>query len=439
MQTNILAFTTKYTNKFQTPLFTATIAGSKCIFIGDSEFVGFVYKNNRKLDSDFFSMLAFSRVATGFSWKKVVEIWNDRKSLDHGFQLVRKYVFARDELRKTVDHAQDILTGHLDRLPARFDGAGETMSIGMKEFVTNLIFTAAVGPMLSPTLGTDEVAETFRVFERSVPGLFANYPSFMVRDGIEAREKLLGHILKPEFAKHASPFVREHRAESKYDADATNRSHVGILFGTASNSMQAAFWALYHVLADPEARMTIQQEIDSIEGDDENLSLEQLDKLERLHSVFQETLRMYFAQFKPTMVMEDMVVDWKGQKYLLEKGTRIMSYAQVLHYDSDVFENADTFVWDRFLSDPCGSPAVFRNRRNGKVLTNPLMCFGGGKHMCPGRRFVSYEFKSMMVNLFRRFDLSLADGSEYPGVNRMFDGFGVAQPAGDVVLQVRLR
>jgi hypothetical protein len=53
MGENNLAFILKeYTNKFQTPIFSATILGQKCYFVGDSNHVTMQYKSTKVFDAD---------------------------------------------------------------------------------------------------------------------------------------------------------------------------------------------------------------------------------------------------------------------------------------------------------------------------------------------------------------------------------------------------
>ena len=91
-----------------------------------------------------------------------------------------------------------------------------------------------------------------------------------------------------------------------------------------------------------------------------------MDQMPVLTSIFWETCRLAFQGFNPRHVKEDFVHNGR----LLEKGTRIMGFTPMIHYDPNEFENPNEFQYDRFLNT--SKPGVY--------------VFGGGAHMCPGRK-----------------------------------------------------
>ena len=90
---------------------------------------------------------------------------------------------------------------------------------------------------------------------------------------------------------------------------------------------------------------------------------------------------MYACNFVTRTVTADFIINPKeknGPKYLVEGGTRIMTYPQTVHMDPSIFEDPDTFQYDRFL-DPT------KKGLNGKPISTYFRPFGGGSHLCPGK------------------------------------------------------
>jgi len=72
------------------------------------------------------------------------------------------------------------------------------------------------------------------------------------------------------------------------------RLQLVLLWTVIANTAQTAFWEIFHILHDPEAKRAVQKEVENfvIEKKKE-LRVEQLDQLHALHSCIQETLQHY--------------------------------------------------------------------------------------------------------------------------------------------------
>ena len=220
-------------------------------------------------------------------------------------------------------------------------------------------------------------------------------------------------------------------------SNASGRVVLASMFALTINSFNTVFWAIASILKDPDAYAAVQKEVDLMEPDvnGELYSAEKMDTMTTLHSVFQETLRLYYAGFQPRPIVEDYVVKIEGKTYLLEKGCRMMSFPQVFHHDERVFDSPLEFRWDRFL----GTSQKFR-LPNGRMVSDPIKAFGGGAHTCSGRRFIVYEFKALMARLFREYELRLSDfEGPLPGSDKAMEGVGMSFPDRDLDIEVRHR
>lgn len=162
--------------------------------------------------------------------------------------------------------------------------------------------------------------------------------------------------------------------------------------------------------------------------------MDDLDEFTLLDSVFWETLRLYQGNFTARVVTGDCVLDAGNQMYLLEKGAKIMSFWGVLHYDPDVFPDPYKFQYDRFVGKP-----EFKCQSGSKVNYFPVVAFGGGEHLCPGRKFISYEARLYLALLMLHFDMRLAKGDSIPDIDLTNQGVGVSHPEREIMVEIRKR
>ena len=234
------------------------------------------------------------------------------------------------------------------------------------------------------------------------------------------------------------------------------RFNLSIVWGSVANTMPAAFWLLYYLLSDKGsgAYNAIQTEIDSIISkkkrpergiDIEEFTQDELDSMISIDSALMETLRLQSESLIAREVTEDFIFDLKipgCQKYYLRKGSRVVIYPSMLHYDDSVFESPQSFQWNRFLPDPStGEKPKFY--KNGRLIAQPVKPFGGGSSMCPGRKFAFNEIKVFTALLLSNFDLSLVTSNgispPFPEIDSSRVGLGITIPVGDIPIEIRKR
>lgn len=193
------------------------------------------------------------------------------------------------------------------------------------------------------------------------------------------------------------------------------------------------------MISNKEAYGAIRTEVDAVQpSKDRVFSLQDLERMPTIESAFKEALRLRAQSVTARSIVEDVIFDPKmpGQpKYLLKKGTRLLGHQGVVYHDEDIFPQPDEYRYDRFLPSTDGTPRVFT--KNGKVMVDPLKTFGGGRHLCPGRKFITFETKAYLAMLFQKFDMTLEDSM--PGLNAKTGGIGIVQPDRDVRVKFSLR
>jgi cytochrome P450 len=100
--------------------------------------------------------------------------------------------------------------------------------------------------------------------------------------------------------------------------------------------------------------------------------------------------------------------------------------------DPDIFDNPKGFRYDRFL-DPDATG------KKGTKLSTHLRPFGGGVHMCPGRKFIGYEARAVLATILLNYDVRLKDGETRPEIDFTRQGMSVSVPERDVDIEARIR
>ncbi|KAK7877669.1 hypothetical protein WMY93_031681 [Mugilogobius chulae] len=129
--------------------------------------------------------------------------------------------------------------------------------------------------------------------------------------------------------------------------------------GVRGNTSPLMFWSVYYLLRHQEALRAVRaelQEVMSQEGlklepdSDLVLSREQLQKLVILDSVVNETMRLNIMSMNIRMAQEDFTLkldsDWS-----IRKGDIITLCPQAIHYDPEIYQDPESFRFDRYLDD----------------------------------------------------------------------------------------
>jgi len=207
-----------------------------------------------------------------------------------------------------------------------------------------------------------------------------------------------------------------------------------------------SYRTIYHLLKNPIAYEKCLEQVESVlaqkkskisNSDSSSLwfTLDELDEMTLLYSVFWETLRLKQVIYSARIVISDFVFNPKdSRKFLVQKGTRIMACPTLVHYDPEIFDNPQQFQYDRFQDVSV--------TKNGKPLVNYVKPFGGGGHLCSGRKFITYETMAILAMMLSRLELRLAPEEETlanVGVDYSRQGIGVLPPTRDPILEFRRR
>lgn len=308
------------------------------------------------------------------------------------------------------------------------------------EWLSDVLFAAGVDALFGTGFASPRILRDYMVLDRSIVAVSSGIPKWFIPGYRGALERLARSFARK--CPHRSNVI-SNRAE-QYDAAGTpdeERQHMEVawLWASQVNTIVTAFWTLLHVLREPEARSVLEREAAEVmHGRDlarEPLDKAELKRLARLESAIWEVLRLTSSSIIIRRAVETIDFETEdGTTYRIEKGELFNLFSGVTHFDPEIFEEPDRFRHDRFHSP--GAPATFS--RGGRPLQFPLLPFGSGASMCPGRFLAMNELKIVVAHLLSRYELEITD-ERIPTGDTSRLGLGIPPPTHDVKFRARRR
>ena len=376
-------------NSGRVPVFTATILGDKCLFIADpADLMAAVFGARIQKYLDVVSLQKqFVKNCLGATTAEI-DFMFAPDVMKASVPLYHHYLFKGQQLEQSMARVQEYFH---QWIPSVVDATGDWKRYNLYDLVGEAVFKASTGPFLSDICPKSEtVYSNFRAFDQGVIALFNSVPPFLLKSTIAARDSLLNLVKSKDFWTQASPLMHDRRellVRDSLSEEALDRANLGLLWASSGNSIPAVFWMLARLLEDPVAWRACVDQVKEImakrtDASSSGFTLDELDQMTLLESSFWEALRLYQANITARKVVQDFCFETaSGQKYWITKGTKIMAYWEVLHRDPHVHDSPLEFRYDRFVD----KDKVYKFA-SGKTLTHgPVVPFGGGSHLCPGR------------------------------------------------------
>jgi cytochrome P450 len=382
-------------------VFTLLVAGRRMTFVLDPHAVPAVLQQEGLA----FTELAFELSARIFGHPPV---WADA---------------VPEILRITKDHLKGEALAELSaRTRERIDAmlsaprAGGTVH-GLRDFVDQVLFVAGADTLYGEGFSTPEVVADFARFDRAFPLLAAGVPAALLPGVRSARERLAMRLA----ARRAgdSRLHRERRAllGARFGALEIGRAELSVLWAALANTVAAAFWTVAHLLADRAACDAVTREVRAA-GAGGPLLQSAVSEALRLSSA---SLTVRRAQRATTLALG------AGVSWPVRRGDLVCVFPYLTHHDPEVYPDPESFRVDRFH----GGESAPRFEKGGKRLAVPLMPYGGGASLCPGRLLAAFEIKQFVAALLRDHDVEMLDAA-LPALDRRRAGLGVLPPLGDV-------
>ncbi|XP_010786553.1 cholesterol 7-alpha-monooxygenase-like, partial [Notothenia coriiceps] len=154
-------------------------------------------------------------------------------------------------------------------------------------------------------------------------------------------------------------------------------------------------------------------------------------------SSISEGLRLSSASTNIRVSQEDFSLRLDEERSAsVRKGDVIALYPQSMHMDPDIYQDPQSFRYDRFVQDGRVKTDFYKS---GQKLKFFLMPFGSGASMCPGRYFAVNEIKQFLSLVLLYLDLDLQPGQNRVSLDYSRAGLGILLPDADVRFHYRLR
>ncbi|EPQ56876.1 cytochrome P450 [Gloeophyllum trabeum ATCC 11539] len=163
----------------------------------------------------------------------------------------------------------------------------------------------------------------------------------------------------------------------------------------ADTSSSAASASILAMVLYPEATNKAQAEIDRVIGKTRLPSLEDRPSLPYVEAFFRELIRWHSITplSVPRAALEDDIYDG----YFIPKGTIVLQNTWAIHHDERIYDEPEVFKPERFLNS------------DGSISDEyPIMAFGHGRRICPGRHLADAMIWTEIALVLAGFDITKA-------------------------------
>jgi cytochrome P450 len=340
---------------------------------------------------------------------------------------IMREAFTRPALRQYAERMNPLIAHGLETW-GRAQGGGAAASQpflafkAYKELTLDIAARIFVGIELGP-----ETTRMLHVFEdlvaASMSKIRLRIPGLEFYRGLVGREFLVryfsGLLAARRAGDGADMLSRLCRAQSEDGArfsDPDIVDHMIFLMMAAHDTTTSTLTSMTYELAKhPEWQERVRAESRALGSD--HLSFDDLERLEALTLVMQETLRRYPAlPVIPRVSLEEF--EWAG--YRIPRKTMVVLSPIHTHHMPEWWTDPYRFDPERF------APPRAEDQRH----THSWVPFGSGPHLCLGMHFAEVQIKAIMHQLVQRFRWSVPDGYTMPvqqaPISKPMDGLPIA-------------
>ncbi|KAL0863560.1 hypothetical protein Bca101_042678 [Brassica carinata] len=188
-----------------------------------------------------------------------------------------------------------------------------------------------------------------------------------------------------------------------------------ILVGGIDTSAYTTTWVMTHLVTNPSVMKKVQDEVRKVIKHKDDITKEDIERLEYLKIVIKETLRI--NPLLPLLVSREALKDLKIGGYDIPKKTWIHINVWAVHRNPSVWKDPDAFIPERFMDKEI----------DHRGLNFELLPFGSGRRMCPGMGMGLALVYLTLINLLYRFDWKLPYGMEANDVD-LEESYGLVCP-----------
>lgn len=398
-----------------------------------------------------------------------------------------------DSLRAMNTAALGYLTAALDPLAAgAFGGAASrtqtlpNLWLYLRDLLTLSTTDVLWSRATNPFRGERALINDLWRYDELIPELITSpFPKVTVKEGWDARRRMQAALgdwydanydvdfdaatTPPEdprwiaeITRRRASVLRRHGISARDIGDVElSLAHVA-----SQNAIPTLFWVMANVLSRPEWVARVRGEVEAIiefeQPTEENgkktakIDMAALEKQTPfLVACYNEAMRLGTHSPGTRRVMEDTIISplaGEGStsdgaepppapEYLLRKGVDVQIPVCVMHRKGSVWGNNSNDTSKESPSSPSAAvswspdfdPSNFLPSAAERTRKAAFTPFGGGKHLCPGRRFAFVEILAVVCILITGFDMEPLQPDEQgrfkvPAMRLVRLGAGVGQP-----------
>lgn len=346
--------------------------------------------------------------AEGDDWKVHRRIVNKGLNIKHQKQYFTSILKSVDRLRKKMSHAAD------NNLPY-------AVQEDLKRFTVDVTTSLAFGFEMNTLEQKGGVIQAH--MEKIFPMIFKRinapiplYKFFRTKSDreydrafkeiekqvdvyIESGKQRLNE--EPDRSDQPQDILEALLSASREEEAISNKEIKGnlltLLLAGEDTTAHSLAWALYWLCQYPEVQRTLQEEADTVLGNDWYLnSYEAHEALTYTGAVINETLRL--KSVAPLLLLEPLE-DVEMSGYHFKKGAKMILLTRYGALHEDNFTDSKSFQPERWLDTK-------ENRCPVHNLT-AIMPFGAGPRMCPGKHLALLEMKLVLSMIARNFTVEL--------------------------------
>lgn len=299
-----------------------------------------------------------------------------------------------------------IIVQEVDQMIANWGESGE---VDLLEFMKELtIYTSShclLGDEFRYELN-EEFAEIYHDLEKGVNPLafvfpYLPLPVFRRRDRARARlqELVTGIINKRAQKAEKSEDAFQMLIDAAYDDGSRLSPHeitgmlIGTIFAGHHTTAGTAAWTLLELAKRPQYMQEVLVELDSLFGDDGEVTFQSLREIPKLENVIKEVLRLH-----PPLIflIRKVMQDFHFKDYTVKTGKYVCASPRVSHRIASIFPEPEKFDPDRYSE-----------ARQEDAQPFSWIAFGGGKHKCTGNAFAMLQLKAIISILLRRYTFEM--------------------------------
>ncbi|OSD03206.1 cytochrome P450 [Trametes coccinea BRFM310] len=429
------------TSKRLGPIFRVELLGQERIFVTSPSMISTVYRDSQSYD---FNEIRLDIGEQVFSISAT--FGRQPYMVDHFMPAMHRMILPsnlKPIITAYIDNAYDCIRSSA----AELHGS----SVPLMSLIIPPAYHAAAHAAFGPGFPVGDSFPFFRTFDHSFHLLAANLPRWLLSEPLDAWEKLVDVVesyidhMAEDDAEEAGALVRL-TLQGREAAEWTNREVASLLssllWALQANAVFAAYWLFALQLQQSEGLAPLIAEVDNArrlwQDTHPSTSLgreffkflgsSSSNALPLVTSAIRETLRYTSQSYSIRRVMKPVQLGG----YDLRVGEEVVCATRQAHIDDEIHPNAAAFDIRRYLEAP-------KPIKDGRLVANHSMAFGGGVSMCAGRHFAMAELK-MFVAVMLTYATVEADPSSSSRPEIQWERKqGIMQPKGDLKVIVRKR